>query len=119
MGDRPSICSDSLGVLGLPLPARGHLRAPHVRDLGGIQHTGGISPAWPISYADMEPYYTQAEELFHVHGDLGTALKWRPPFPDMEATFRVHSKKAINDAVSAVNARGSCPRVPIPLEAKV
>ena len=30
-------------------------------------------PAWPISYADMEPYYTQAEELFHVHGDLGTA----------------------------------------------
>jgi choline dehydrogenase-like flavoprotein len=44
-------------------------------DFGVIQHQGGISPAWPISYADLEPYYTQAEELFHVHGDLGDAPK--------------------------------------------
>ena len=42
-------------------------------DFGVIQHKGGVSPAWPISYADMEPYYTRAEELFHVHGDLGSA----------------------------------------------
>ena len=42
-------------------------------DFGEIQHQGGISPAWPITYADMEPYYTRAEELFHVHGDLGAA----------------------------------------------
>jgi choline dehydrogenase-like flavoprotein len=42
-------------------------------DFGVIRHKGGISPAWPISYADLEPYYTRAEELFHVHGDLGTA----------------------------------------------
>jgi choline dehydrogenase-like flavoprotein len=40
-------------------------------DFGVIQHKGGISPAWPISYADLEPFYTEAEELFHVHGDLG------------------------------------------------
>ena len=42
-------------------------------DFGVMQHHGGVSPAWPISYADLEPYYTLAEELFHVHGDLGTA----------------------------------------------
>ena len=42
-------------------------------DYGVVQHQGGISPAWPITYADMEPFYTRAEELFHVHGDLGTA----------------------------------------------
>jgi choline dehydrogenase-like flavoprotein len=42
-------------------------------DFGVIHHQGGISPAWPISYADLEPFYTQAEELFHVHGDLGKA----------------------------------------------
>ena len=42
-------------------------------DFGVIQHKGGVSPAWPITYADMEPYYTRAEKLFHVHGDLGTA----------------------------------------------
>jgi choline dehydrogenase-like flavoprotein len=40
-------------------------------DFGVIHHKGGISPAWPITYADIEPYYTQAEELFHVHGSLG------------------------------------------------
>jgi len=42
-------------------------------DFGVIQHQGGISPGWPITYAEMEPCYTLAEELFHVHGDLGTA----------------------------------------------
>ena len=41
-------------------------------DFGVIQHKGGISPAWPITYADMEPFYCRAEELFHVHGDLGS-----------------------------------------------
>ena len=41
-------------------------------DFNVIHHKGGISPSWPITYADFEPYYTRAEELFHVHGDLGT-----------------------------------------------
>jgi choline dehydrogenase-like flavoprotein len=42
-------------------------------DFGVVQHKGGISPAWPITYADLEPFYCRAEVLFHVHGDLGTA----------------------------------------------
>jgi choline dehydrogenase-like flavoprotein len=46
-------------------------------DFGVIQHKGGISPAWPITYSDMEPFYFRAEDLFHVHGDLGSA----PPVP--------------------------------------
>ncbi len=29
------------------------------------------SPAWPISYDDLAPYYDQAEELFNVHGAEG------------------------------------------------
>ena len=37
-------------------------------DFGEIKHHGGISPAWPISYEDMEPYYSEAEALYHVHG---------------------------------------------------
>ncbi len=40
-------------------------------DFGEIKHYDGLSPAWPISYADMEPYYTQAEELYRVHGERG------------------------------------------------
>jgi choline dehydrogenase-like flavoprotein len=40
-------------------------------DFGELHHHGGISPAWPIRYEDMEPYYTQAETLYHVHGNRG------------------------------------------------
>src|SRR5687767_2812008 len=40
-------------------------------DFGEIRHHGGISPAWPISYADLEPYYAEAERLYQVHGQRG------------------------------------------------
>jgi choline dehydrogenase-like flavoprotein len=40
-------------------------------DFGELKHWGGVSPAWPISYEEMEPYYTQAERLYHVHGERG------------------------------------------------
>lgn len=41
-------------------------------DFGEIRHHGGVSPAWPINYNDIEPYYTRAEHLYHVHGEHGT-----------------------------------------------
>ena len=41
------------------------------QDFGEIQHFGGKSPAWPIDYQDLEPYYTQAEHLYLVHGQHG------------------------------------------------
>jgi choline dehydrogenase-like flavoprotein len=37
-------------------------------DFGEIHHHDGLSPAWPISYEQMEPYYTRAEQLYQVHG---------------------------------------------------
>jgi choline dehydrogenase-like flavoprotein len=41
------------------------------QDFGQIRHHGGISPAWPISYSELEPYYTEAENLYRVHGNRG------------------------------------------------
>ena len=41
------------------------------RDFGTVHHHGGVSPAWPLSYADLEPYYTEAERLYEVHGTRG------------------------------------------------
>jgi choline dehydrogenase-like flavoprotein len=35
-------------------------------DFGEMKHHDGISPAWPISYEDLEPYYTKAENLYQV-----------------------------------------------------
>jgi choline dehydrogenase-like flavoprotein len=40
-------------------------------DFGEVRHHGGMSPAWPISYEDLEPYYLQAEDLYRVHGERG------------------------------------------------
>ncbi len=37
-------------------------------DFREIKHWDGLSPAWPISYEDLEPYYSQAEQLYQVHG---------------------------------------------------
>src|ERR687886_1839094 len=41
------------------------------RDFEQVNHYGGVSPAWPISYADLEPYYAEAERLYLVHGQRG------------------------------------------------
>ena len=49
---------------------------PHVfrlrkEDYGELKHYDGISPAWPLSYEEMEPYYAKAEEMYQVHGQRG------------------------------------------------
>ena len=53
-------------------------------DFGEIKHHGGVSPAWPIAYDDLETYYTRAEQLYHVHGDRGedpTEPQASAPYP--------------------------------------
>ncbi|MET3317561.1 UNVERIFIED_ORG: choline dehydrogenase-like flavoprotein [Peribacillus simplex] len=57
-------------------------------DFKEIKHEGGISPAWPIDYEDLEPYYARAEELYLVHGKSGEDLTDPPrsspfPFPEV------------------------------------
>jgi choline dehydrogenase-like flavoprotein len=53
-------------------------------DFGEIRHHGGVSPAWPISYEDIEPWYGKAEQLYRVHGTRGEDPTDPPassPFP--------------------------------------
>jgi choline dehydrogenase-like flavoprotein len=40
-------------------------------DFGELRHAGGVSPSWPITYDELEPYYTRAEQLYAVHGERG------------------------------------------------
>ncbi|MFN8653887.1 MAG: GMC family oxidoreductase, partial [Gemmatimonadales bacterium] len=40
-------------------------------DFGELRHHGGCSPAWPITYDELEPYYSLAEQLYQVHGNRG------------------------------------------------
>jgi choline dehydrogenase-like flavoprotein len=39
-------------------------------DFNEVAHHDGVSPAWPFSYDDLEPFYSQAEQLFQVHGSV-------------------------------------------------
>ncbi len=53
---------------------------------GEIVHKDGVSPAWPLPYAAFEPFYAEAERLFHVHGQRGEDPNEPPssrpyPFP--------------------------------------
>jgi choline dehydrogenase-like flavoprotein len=54
------------------------------RDFGEVRHKDGISPTWPLRYDVFEPYYAEAERLFHVHGQRGEDPYEPPsssPFP--------------------------------------
>jgi choline dehydrogenase-like flavoprotein len=53
-------------------------------DFGEIQHVNGVSPAWPVSYDEFEPWYTRAEWLYRVHGTHGedpTEGAWSKQYP--------------------------------------
>lgn len=58
------------------------------RDFEAVRHQNGISPAWELKYADFEPYYTEAEKLYQVHGRSGDDPTEPPhsedyPFPEV------------------------------------
>jgi choline dehydrogenase-like flavoprotein len=64
------------------------------QDFGEMLHHDGLSPAWPIPYGDMEPYYTQAEHLYQVHGARGEDPTEPPasapyPFPAVSHEPRI------------------------------
>jgi choline dehydrogenase-like flavoprotein len=63
-------------------------------DFGVVKHYDGISPGWPVSYEDFEPYYCQAEELYQVHGLRGEDPTEPPaskpyPFPPIAHEPRI------------------------------
>ena len=63
-------------------------------DFGELQHHDGLSPAWPIGYDEMEPYYTLAEQLYQVHGARGEDPTEPPasapyPFPAVSHEPRI------------------------------
>ena len=63
-------------------------------DFGELRHHDGVSPAWPIPYDEMEPYYTKAEQLYQVHGVRGEDPTEPPssapyPFPPVSHEPRI------------------------------
>lgn len=69
------------------------------RDFGPVQHVDGVSPAWPLDYTDLEPYYTRAEQLYRVHGVRGIDPTDPPsatpyPFPPISHEPRIEQLRA-------------------------
>jgi choline dehydrogenase-like flavoprotein len=93
-------------------------------DFGELLHYDGISPAWPISYEDMEPYYTKAEQLYQVHGARGEDPTEPPcsgpyPFPAVSHESRIQQlsddlEKAGLHPFHATASRASCTPSPTP-----
>ncbi|MGO9141581.1 MAG: GMC family oxidoreductase N-terminal domain-containing protein, partial [Streptosporangiaceae bacterium] len=71
-------------------------------DFGEIQHADGLSPAWPVSYDDFEPWYTRAEWLYEVHGAHGedpTEGHWSRQYPWPAVSHEPRIQK-ISDALA-------------------
>ncbi|MGA3000968.1 MAG: GMC family oxidoreductase [Acetobacteraceae bacterium] len=73
-------------------------------DFGILKHHDGISPAWPITYDELEPYYTEAENLYQVHGERGgdpTEPPASAPYPAPPVSHEPRIAKLYNDLKAA------------------
>ena len=73
-------------------------------DFGELQHYDGVSPAWPLGYDELEPYYCEAEALYQVHGEHGTDPTEPPaskqyPAPPVSSEPRI--QKLFDDLTAA------------------
>jgi choline dehydrogenase-like flavoprotein len=70
------------------------------RDFGEVRHEDGVSPAWPLSYADFAPFYRRAEALYHVHGLRGADPTDPPegePYPHPPVTHEPRVQELSDD----------------------
>lgn len=69
-------------------------------DFSELRHHDGLSPAWPVGYDEFEPYYTQAEQLYQVHGERGTDPTEPPasgPYPAPPVSHEPRMAKLAED----------------------
>nr|WP_230842431.1 hypothetical protein [Gloeobacter morelensis] len=78
------------------------------RDFERVEHRGGLSPEWPLKYRDFEPYYTEAEQLYQVHGKSGLDPT-EPPRTGEYPYAAVSHEPRIQEVCEALEARGLHP----------
>ncbi len=73
-------------------------------DFGELRHHDGISPAWPRPYDEFEPYYTQAERMYEVHGARGEDPTEPPasaPYPHPPVSHEPRIQQVADDLLAA------------------
>lgn len=82
-------------------------------DFGELKHADGLSPAWPIDYAELEPYYGRAEILYRVHGERGID----PTEPEASTSYPfppIHHEPRVEDLAESLRRIGRSP-FPLPM----
>jgi choline dehydrogenase-like flavoprotein len=77
-------------------------------DFKELEHAEGVSPAWPISYQQLAPYYTVAEQLYAVHGEAGVDPTEPPDVPRYPYPALEH-EPVIAQVASALASQGIKP----------
>jgi choline dehydrogenase-like flavoprotein len=77
-------------------------------DFNETRHHDGVSPAWPFSYDDLEPFYAQAEQLYQVHGQVGEDPT-EPPHSTPYPLPRLEHEPTIERLADSLRAQGLHP----------
>ena len=83
-------------------------------DFRAVEHESGTSPAWPIDYAALEPYYEQGEAMYRVHGapegDASEPPRRAPypypPIPEVPLIAEMTARLATSGTAVAAIPRG-------------
>lgn len=75
-------------------------------DFAHARHDDGDSPAWPIGYRVLEPWYDRAERLYQVHGSLGDPTD--PPRRDFPYP-PVRHEPSVQEVVDRLGTQGLHP----------
>jgi choline dehydrogenase-like flavoprotein len=70
------------------------------KDFEELHHVDGVSPAWPLTYDDFEPWYTKAEWLYQVHGVHGddpTEGPWSKQYPWPAVSHEPRIQQLVDD----------------------
>lgn len=78
------------------------------KDFEALQHPEGVSPAWPITYQELEPWYSKAEQLFGVRGQAGQDPS-EPPRSSAYAHGPIPHEQVIDAIAANLRAQGLRP----------
>ncbi len=78
------------------------------KDFEALQHPEGVSPAWPITYQELEPWYSKAEQLFGVRGQAGQDPS-EPPRSSAYAHGPIPHEPVIDAIAAKLRAQGLRP----------
>jgi choline dehydrogenase-like flavoprotein len=78
------------------------------KDFEQVQHQNGVSPEWQVKYKDFEPYYSEAEKLYDVGGQLGEDLT-EPPHIQEYLYPAVNHESQVQEIADVIAKQGLHP----------